>query len=372
MNKEIKKVFVFVPSLKGGGAERVAVRLANAMSAKGLDVSLLVATDHGRYWDQVAPSVSLVRLRARRAVFCLIRLLSLIRSERPDVVLSTLKASNVLLVLLKPLIPRDIVVAIREASVYRRPRSIVDYFYVGLQRLFYRRADVFIVNSDGTLRSFASSGIRLPTRVEKLFNPIYDASIERFAAAPCNHPWVVNKETKLIVAIGRLVPEKGFETLLEAVSLLISKGRDVRCVIIGEGPLRESLIAQATSLGIAGKVDFAGFLENPFSLLKHADVFVLSSHWEGFGNVIVEALALNVPVVATDCPGGPVEILEHGKWGVLVPVAESRSLASAIEGVLLVARRFDLKQRALDFDVDRIASEYLAVFARSRLDKSSL
>lgn len=354
-------VLVYVPSLHGGGAERVAVNLANAMAEMGVAVTLVVATDKGRYWELVSKEVKLIRCRAKLAVLSVFTLLRVVRKERPAVMLSTLKATNTVLAMLKPLLLRKTRVAIREASIYQQPRQLVDFIYEVLRRCFFRYADIFIANSRATLLSFQEAEIALPKRVAVLRNPVYEPRILRLANEQVDHRWIREKSGYLIVGIGRLVRYKGFDLLLEAIQLLKRRGIEVRCIILGEGAERNTLQQQAKELGVDGQVDLVGFKANPYAFLAHADVFVLPSRWEGFGNVIVEALALDVPVVAARCPGGAEEILENGKWGSLVTPEDPLALADGIEDTLVKPPRKELHKRAREYDVVAVTRQYLEV-----------
>ena len=173
----------------------------------------------------------------------------------------------------------------------------------------------------------------------------------------------------MILAAGRLHVSKDFPTLLRAFSL-VRKEIPSRLVILGEGEKRKELEDLAQELGIRKDHDLPGFVENPYKYMKHATVFVLSSQWEGFGNVLVEAMACGCPVISTDCPSGPREILRDGEYGVLVPPKDSEKLA---QGILRVLENQDLrrelsekgKKRALDFTVDRAVEEYVKLVKRS-------
>ena len=163
----------------------------------------------------------------------------------------------------------------------------------------------------------------------------------------------------MILAVGRLSDAKDFPTLLKAIVRMNEK-RKVKCIILGEGELREKLQGMIEQLSLSGTVDLHGFVGNPYAYLAKADLFVLSSRREGFPNVLVEAMACGTPVVATDCPSGPAEILENGKYGPLVPVGDAQALADAMLRTLddhLPAET--LIARAEEFSVEKIADQYI-------------
>ncbi len=170
-----------------------------------------------------------------------------------------------------------------------------------------------------------------------------------------------------IIAVGRLVPQKDYPTLLRAFREVVLEKGQARLVILGEGALLPELKSQAKALGIEEYVWFAGFVENPFAYIKRASVFVLSSVSEGFGNVLVEAMGLGVPVVSTNCSGGPAEILENGKWGQLVPIADVKALAQALNAVL-DGKGIDGRERALDFSLNAVLDQYQALLLPEQQD----
>jgi glycosyltransferase involved in cell wall biosynthesis len=165
---------------------------------------------------------------------------------------------------------------------------------------------------------------------------------------------------KLILGIGRLVEQKGFIHLIRAFAQVRS-GSSVKLCILGEGPLRESLQAEVERLGLINEIVLPGFVDNPFAVMRQANLFVLSSGWEGFGNVLVEAMACGIPVVSTACPSGPDEILENGRWGRLVPVGDVDALAAAMAATLDENEHPDVATRAAEFSVDRAVDGYLEV-----------
>jgi len=196
-----------------------------------------------------------------------------------------------------------------------------------------------------------------------IHNPVVTPDLPALAAQKPRHPWLLNDRLKVVIAAGRLDQVKDFPTLLRAFARLADK--KLRLVVLGEGGQRLTLENLARELGIAGRVDFPGWIANPFALMSRARLFVLSSRYEGLGNVLVEALACGCPVVSTDCPHGPREILENGKWGALVPVGDDAALAAAMETALSQnPDRAALKRRAQFFSVKRAVAEYEKVLFR--------
>lgn len=197
----------------------------------------------------------------------------------------------------------------------------------------YSNADGIIAVSQGVAEDIVKYTGISRQKIKVIYNPVPIQDIIMKANENLDHPWFLPGQPPVVLGVGRLVPQKDFQTLLRAFNL-IRKNRECRLLILGEGPERSKLETMVTRMDLENDVSLPGFEENPFKFMKHASIFVLSSAWEGLGLVIVEALACNTPIVATNCPSGPAEILEHGRYGHLVPVKDEYSMAKAIEMVL--------------------------------------
>jgi glycosyltransferase involved in cell wall biosynthesis len=227
-----------------------------------------------------------------------------------------------------------------------------------LVKRFYPLADAVVARSKGVAEDLVQN-MKVPReRVHVIYNPT-DPEIEAKAQEPFEHPWFKNSKIPVILCVARLAPEKDLPTLIRAFSV-VRKERPAKLAILGEGSERAKLEALVKELGLEGDVWMPGFVDNPFKFMKRATVFALSSKFEGFGMVIAEALAVGTPVVSTDCPSGPAEILGGGKWGKLVPVGDHEKLAEAIlETIENPPDREKLKERGRDFSLDRIGQQYL-------------
>jgi glycosyltransferase involved in cell wall biosynthesis len=190
-------------------------------------------------------------------------------------------------------------------------------------------------------------------------NPVITPKVYQKAAEPINHPWFINPTLPVILGAGRLTQEKDFATLIRAFQL-VRKQKECRLVIIGEGPMRSELEQLIAELNLAEAVAMPGFTDNPFAYMKKSSLFVLSSAWEGSGNVLIEAMALGIPVVSTDCPYGPSETLSRGKFGQLVQVGNPALMAEAILNTLRnPLPSITLQNAVADFGVERSTSRYL-------------
>jgi glycosyltransferase involved in cell wall biosynthesis len=238
------------------------------------------------------------------------------------------------------------------------PTSIEDRILPYLIKLSYPFADDIIAISKGVSEDLAEFCSVEENRIKVIYNPAITPAIADESEESISHQWFTAYTYPVILGVGRLMDQKDFSTLIKAFRQLLQK-REARLVILGEGEKREELEELTQNLGIEEKVDIAGFKQNPFPYMKNADVFVLSSVWEGFGNVLVEAMACGTPVVSMDCPSGPAEILENGKYGPLVPPGDSEALVYAILDTLDSPIDSELlKERANDFEVEKISSEY--------------
>ena len=219
-------------------------------------------------------------------------------------------------------------------------------------------ADAAVGVSLGVTAELAKvSGIS-PGRLHTIYNPIVSKNLLQKANETPDHPWCNEPGPPIVLAIGRLDKQKDFPTLLTAFARLLSQ-HSARLIVLGEGPLRPTLLALAHNLHISEYVDFPGFVSNPFAYLANAHLFVLSSRYEGLPTVLIEAMACGCPVVSTDCPFGPAEILENGRWGKLVPTEDPEALAKAmIHTMDTPPQRDTLRERASYFSVDRAVDRY--------------
>jgi glycosyltransferase involved in cell wall biosynthesis len=194
-------------------------------------------------------------------------------------------------------------------------------------------ADEIVAVSEGVADDFAAVTGLERSRITTIYNPVISTTLTEKAKEPVDHPWFAPGQPPVVLAVGRLTKQKDFPTLIRAFDCL-RRERPVRLMILGEGEERMALEGSIRQLGLNDSVSLPGFVDNPYPYLSRAGVFVLSSKWEGLPTVLIEALAVGVPVVSTDCKSGPREILDDGKYGQLVPVGDSAALAKAIEKAL--------------------------------------
>jgi len=328
---------IFLPSVAGGGAERVMVQLAAALYQQGLPVELWLAQASGPYLAHVPPGVPVRELGGAGVLRSLFPLVRCLRRRRPRVLLAAMSHANVVA------LSADWLVAVSGRGCTRvviseraAPRALLGAeaplqaaLLRRLMRWLYPRAAAVVAVSGGVADELRTL-VNLPlARVRAIANPIDLPALRAAASEPLLHPWLQPGQPPLLLAAGRLVEQKDFQGLLQALAL-VRQQHLARLVILGEGPLRERLQAQSRELGLADAVHWPGFVTNPMAWMARAAVFVLSSRWEGLPGVLMQAMACGAPVVSTDCPHGPREILEDGRWGLLVPVGDAPALAAAI------------------------------------------
>jgi glycosyltransferase involved in cell wall biosynthesis len=357
-------VAIYLPSLRGGGAERVMVTLANGFAARGYAVDLVLATAEGPYLKDVDAAVRLVDLKARRVVTSLPALVRYLRRERPVAMLSAMGHANVIAVLARSLarVPTRVVVSERNNFSISKAhaRNWRGRFVDQLMRWAYPRADGVTAVSTGVADDLARR-LRLPrSSIDVIYNPVVtDTLLSRSRETP-EHPWLRDGGPPVILGVGRLAVQKDFSTLIHAFARLRQK-REARLLILGEGELRPDLENLIADRGLDSHVALPGFADNPFAHMRQAKLFVLSSAWEGLPNVLIQAMACGTPVVSTDCPSGPAEILENGQLGRLVPVGDVDALAKAMAEALDEKEHPDVAVRAAEFNVDRALEWYLRV-----------
>lgn len=334
------RIALFLPSLTGGGAERVTVNLARGLVEADHEVDVVAATAAGAFVDRLPAGVRLVDLGVHRTAAALMPLARYLRRERPAALLSALNHANVIAVIASRLAGYRGAVWVAEHNELfpRDPLTPRLRAFLKLLGWSYARATGVIAVSHGVRRSLERMAGVPAERVEVIYNPVIVPEILDQAREVPDHPFLRERSAPVVLGIGRLTRQKNFPHLLRAVSALRGT-RDVRVLILGDGEDRAAITGLAAELGLGDSVHLPGFVANPFSYLAHADAFVLSSDWEGLPTVLIEALAVGTPVVSTDCPSGPREILAGGAHGELVPTGDVDALAGAIDRVLAAERR---------------------------------
>lgn len=353
---------IYLPDLSGGGAERLHLSLAPLFLQAGLDVTLLLDQRKGALAAQVPEGIRVVELGAERQIKAVFKLARYLRNNRPDVLISNMEHMNVMAVLARAMahVPTRVFVTQHNAfSEQVKKPSIKFRVLPRLYRLVLPFADKIVAVSSGVADDLSKYSGLNRDRMTVIYNGVVSGDFEERATvtAPTNR-WH-DLGLPIITGMGRFVQQKDFPSLLQAFAKVISQ-LDARLLILGDGPMRKELEEMATTLGIAEKVAMPGFIDNPLPEIKNTSVFVLTSRFEGFGNVIAEALACGTPVVSTNCPHGPAEILMNGQYGKLVPVGDVDALAEAIITKIKTSEDRDLlKRRGNVFSTANCAKKYL-------------
>ena len=352
------RISIFLTSMKVGGAQRIALNLCTGLIKKGHDVEMLLIEPNGDLIDELPEEVSIVDLDASRVATSTIPLRQYLREKTPDVLYSMMIEVNIAAVVAHQFASVDTRLVISEHNTPTvSAEGLKDQLVLRLAALTYPRSDHIVTVSQG-VRNDLLDVVDVPgEKVTVIHNPIDVERIRKQATESVEHNWLTDPSISVVMSAGRHAPQKGFDTLLRAFSRL--EDSSARLVLLGEGNETESLRKLAMELGIEDRVDFPGFVDNPFKYMANADVFVLSSWYEGFGNVLIEAMATGCPVVSTDCPSGPSEILEGGTYGPLVPVKDTTALSHALEGVMADPIEASvLASRADDFSIDTVVDKY--------------
>lgn len=363
-----KKISLLLPDLRGGGAERVVVNLANDFKKRGylVDVVLLSAT--GEFLDCLHPDIRVVNLRSKRIRWALLPLVRYLRREQPQALLACMWPLTVIAVWARKLARANTRVIVAEHTTWSRSellaRPTVGWQIRTSMRYAFPMADGIVAVSQGAANDLARFAGIDRDAITVIYNPVVsrDNNNDKICCScvgfyPPAEWWTGSH--RRILAVGNLKAIKDYSTLLAAFARL-RQHVDARLLILGEGACRAMLETQIRQLGLEGLVFMPGFVVDPRPYYQHADLHVLSSTGEGFAMVIIEALAAGTPVVSTDCPSGPREILSDGKYGWLVPVGDPVALAIAMEEALSAQHdRATLRARAQEFSVDKASDRYL-------------
>ncbi len=368
------KVAFFLPSLEPGGTEKNVVNLVNAIDKEKHAVSLLLGNMEGDFISQVQPNVPIINLHAPYSVGLFFALLKYLKETPPDIFISAFPRINIICLVAKIAVRAKTKIIITEHSVFsflpviaKTPfrRLVARVIMPTLCAWLYPGADAIVCVSRGIADDIIKT-VGNPEKIRVIYNPVIDGTTYQLAQQPVGHPWFSDPVVPVIIAVGRLVACKNYPALLKAFKLVLEK-QPARLVILGKGPQKDALLRLVGELGLADRVAFLGFQENPYQYMSKASVFVLSSLQEGFGNVIIEAMASGTPVVSTDCPTGPAEIIESMKNGILVPLNDEKSLASAImvvlnNPVLAETLKSEGKKRAEFFSIKKSTQAYEHIF----------
>ncbi len=328
------RIVLFRPTLGDGGADRVTLTLLERLPRERYEPTLVLVRREGALVDRVPADVPVVELGRRRLALAVPALAHALRAQDPDVVLCTAGGANVIATLAHRLARSRARLVLSERNAVRRPGlAWRNRFEIPLKRAVYPLADVVTAVSEGVARDLREILRLPPARVVTVGNPVVAPDLPALAAAPLEHPWFGDPAQPVIVAVGRLVAQKDYPTMLRAFALVRAR-RAARLVILGIGAEQTALEALAGELGVAADVGFVGFDPNPFRWMARAHLLLQSSVAEGLPGTLIQAMACGTPVVATDCDHGPREVVTDGADGFLVAVGDARALSDRASQLL--------------------------------------
>ena len=362
---------IFLPCLYGGGVERVLVNLMRGfveqgLVEQGLKIDLVLAFVEGPYLSLVPPEVRIVDLECKRLRASLPALVRYLKENKPAVLLTAMEDTNLIALWSRVLagVSTRVVVSVHNTlsqesqNATQLKRRMAPYF----ARLFYPWADAVVTVSEGAAEDLARLGLS-KEQIKVIYNPVVTPDLFKKITEPPDHPWFEPGSPPVILGVGRLEKQKDFPTLIRAFAQM-HKQRPARLMILGEGKDRPDLEALVQELGLEDDVALPGFVANPFAYMASSAVFVLSSLYEGLPTVLIEAIAVGTRVVSTDCPSGPTEILENGRYGKLVAVGDIKGMAEAIVSTLEEPPDSEsLQLKAAEFSLEKAVAKYRQVLA---------
>lgn len=331
----LNKVMFFLPSLGGGGAERTVIQLANSFAEQGLNIHLGVCDvkgDKAKLLPEVSPKIQLVNFNCGRVVNSITPLKMKLKAEQYDCLVATQTHTNIVASIAKKLAGVQTALIFREVSTPSKNlklQGVAKFVLKTLVNWTYPMAQQVVCVSKGVKADFREYYSYKKNNLSTIYNPVLDDAYFEKLKAPVTHRFF-NNDNKVILAVGRLTEAKNFGFVIRSFKALYDQHSEIRLIILGEGELRAEFEALVSDLGLKDVVDLPGFDSNPYAYFKYASLFVLSSNWEGLPGVLIQALASKVKVVSTDCPSGPMEILDHAKFGLLVKCNDQTGLTQAM------------------------------------------
>jgi glycosyltransferase involved in cell wall biosynthesis len=361
---------IYIHDLSPGGVERQSLVLAKELQARGVDITLVVHQMRGELMPLVPKGLPMVSLNGRRTLDDVLLLRRFLRDERPAVLMANVDHNNIAAAMASAIAGTGTKLVICQHNPLTAGYHATVNWKHRLVPLCYRalasQIDHAVAVSNGIAEELVAHAGLPREKISTINNAVIGPDFADRAGQPVDHPWLMAKDRPVFVSAGRLVEMKDHKTLLRAFALHVAR-HPAKLIILGTGPMHDELQALAGSLGIADHVDLAGFARNPLPFMRAADAFVLSSRSEGFGNVLVEAMGCGTPVVSTDCPHGPSDILDNGRYGILVPPRDPSALAPAFEQVLAQRERLSptvLRDRADSFSYASCADGYWRLLRR--------
>jgi len=355
---------IFLATSGHSGVDRVAKNLIMELARRGIKVDLLHVAGHGPFLEDSYPNLRIVELGVSHVNSALPAVIRYLKRENPPALLSDKDRVNRVAIWARSLSGVNTRLVVRIGTTVSENLARRDLFHRWFQyyslRHFYKKAETVIVPSRGVAKDLRKIAPKLEDRLKVIPSPVVGPHLEHLARHPVEHPWIPPDTIPVILGVGELCARKDFSTLIKAFAK-VRKRKTCRLIILGEGRQRAHLSGLICDLQVDSEVSMPGFVNNPYAYMNRASLLTLSSNCEGSPVVLIEALALGVPVVSTDCPSGPREILENGRFGRLTPVGDAEVLAEAILETLESPPDTEfLKTAALRYSVEECADRYLS------------
>ena len=364
----LNKVMFFLPSLGGGGAERTVIQLANSFAEQGLKIHLGVCDlngDKAKLLSEVSSKIELVNFNCGRVMNSITPLKLKMKAEQYDCLVATQTHTNIVAGIAKKLAGVATRLIFREVSTPSKNmklQGIAKFVLKTLVNWTYPMAQQVVCVSKGVEADFREYYGYKNNNLSTIYNPVLDDAYFEKLKAPVTHRFF-NNDHKVILAVGRLTEAKNFGFLIRSFKALHNQHPETRLLILGEGELRAEFEALVVDLGLKDVVDLPGFDANPYAYFKYASLFVLSSNWEGLPGVLIQALASKVKVVSTNCPSGPMEILENSKFGLLVECNDQAGLTQAMQQAIFADyvqyQDADFESHIQQFHKQTVLKQYL-------------
>ena len=368
---DFKRIAFFLYWFQGGGIPRIMTNLAEEFRNQGFSVDFVVGKAQGKYLSNLTGGINIIELKSPRAVLCIPGLITYLKRHQPDIFITANTHLNLVGLFSHHFASIPGLIVISEHAAYeqahenrRKKNPLLAFLITKLISRFYLWADQIVGVSQSVTQSLIDRFNFDDNRISTIWNPVLTDSFQHLLDQPVSHPWFVARKYPVVVSVGRLTRQKNFPLLIRALTE-VNQHQPTRLVILGDGEDRAALENLRDELKLTSKVQFLGYVDNPYPYIREADLFVLASLWEGLPTVLIEALAAGAPVIAADCPGGTREIIEAAGAGRLVPVNDLPELTKAIrEELSLRGESIQSKPDLTLFTAGKAAESYLALFNR--------
>ena len=350
-----------IGSMRIGGAERATLHLMNGLVTKGLNIELVLLHKAGDFLAKVDPKITIVNLNKRKASQSIGIFKKYLKTNNPKTLFIVQNHIQLMVLFTVKISSWKGKIILSEQSTYlKNLKGLKGFVQKFLSKIFFPRADSIIAVSEGVAVELKRIFPKLESKIHVIYNPIITNEFIKVKDRPVDHPFF-NRGNIVIVSAGRLAKSKNFDLMIRAFHK-VNKTVPVKLIIFGDGEENHHLKNLINSLHLTDDVSLPGFVSDPCMYFSKADLFVLSSDFEGLPGVIIEALACGCKVVSTDCENGPAEILMNGKFGWLTSVGDCEALAARIQVALnSQTDKSLLIERSNDFHVEKIANSYLGL-----------